>query len=201
MSRKRQSFFEWKYNKLISSWAKCLYDRPRPLDTPTELDAWKYNGYPGLSYTAKDQCEILLRNHDATPFVNGDFSQVCENLHCRVPNRPGFFFAGPALSGTSCGNGKWCDGGTCQFKKHLVTTTSTTSRPTQAYGICKSECFKYGKGVQKTERNDKTNTETINICDDSKICKTRKTVVAYGTQKCKEFSRKVPEIDGNLFFF
>jgi a disintegrin and metalloproteinase with thrombospondin motifs 18 len=173
-----------------------LYDRPRQLDSANDLDAWKYSGYPGLSYSAKDQCEILLRDHDAYEFVKGDFSQVCENLHCRTPNRPGFFFAGPALPGTFCGNGKWCNGGKCEFKKHISASTSTTKRPKQTQEICKSECLKYGKGVQKTKHHAEIDSVTVNICDDSRICKARKTVVAYGTQKCKEFSKKVPGIDG-----
>lgn len=174
-----------------------MYDRPRPLHVSDELDAWKHSGYPGISYTAKDQCEILLRDQEAYEFVNGDFSQVCENLHCRTPNRVGFFFAGPALPGTICGNGKWCDGGKCQLKKNIITATSTTARPKQT-GLCKSECLKYGKGTQKTQRYSE-NDIVINVCDDSKTCKNRKTVVAYGTQKCKEFSEKVPEIDGKRF--
>lgn len=178
----------------LCSWAKCLYDRPHhPAD---ELDAWKYSGFPGLSYTAKHQCEILLRDTDAYEFINGDFSQVCENLHCRTPNRAGFFFAGPALPGTLCGNDKWCDGGICQIKKNTITTTSTTTRPKQTSVLCKSECLKYGKGVQKTQRHAEIDSVTVNVCDDSTFCKTRKTVVAYGTQKCKEFSKKIPGIDG-----
>lgn len=185
------------YKLFNLSWAKCLYDRPQPLDTANELDAWKYNGYPGILYTAKDQCEILLRDHEAYEFVNGDFSQVCENLHCRTPNRPGFFFAGPALTGTLCGTKKWCDGGKCKIKNDLTVSTSTTTRPKYMHS-CKSECLEYGKGVQKSQHHEGNDdpTTTIRVCDDSKICKTRKTIVAFGTQMCKEFSKKVPEIDG-----
>lgn len=28
---------------------------------------------------------------------------ICENLQCETPNRPGYYFAGPALEGTTCG--------------------------------------------------------------------------------------------------
>lgn len=186
------------YKLFHRSWAKCLYDRPR--DTSNELDVWKYNEYPGILYTAKDQCEVLLRDHEAYEFVNGDFSQVCENLHCRTPNRPGFFFAGPALAGTLCGSQRWCDGGKCEIKTDFVVSTSTTIQPNHS---CKSECLEYGKGVQKLKGHDGSNDflSTIRVCDDSKICKTRKTVVGFGTQMCKEFSKTVPEVDGIRVFF
>jgi a disintegrin and metalloproteinase with thrombospondin motifs 18 len=182
---------------IFFSWAKCLFDRPRPFDTLNGLDAWKYSGYPGISYTAKDQCEILLRDRLAYEFVNGDLSKLCENLHCRTPNRPGFFFAGPPLSGTSCGSGRWCEEGKCQFKKDISATYSTTTKqPKTTKGSCKSECLKYGKGIQKAIHITDIDLVSVNLCDDTKICKSRQTIVAYGTQKCKEFSIKVPEIDG-----
>lgn len=184
--------------KKTFSWAKCLSDRPKSLDTSKDLDAWQYNGFPGLSYTAKDQCEILLRDHDAYEFVKNDFSQVCENLHCRTPNRPGFFFAGPALPGTTCGNGRWCDGGLCEPRKELIASTSTTNRPKQTNELCKTECLQYGKGVQKTQSHNEFDTVIATVCDDINICKTRRTVEDYGTQKCTEFSKKVAEIDGMI---
>jgi a disintegrin and metalloproteinase with thrombospondin motifs 18 len=211
----------------LPSWAKCLYDRPRTFDTSDDFDAWKFSGYPGLSYTAKDQCEILLRDHSAYEFVNGALSQVCENLHCRSPNRPGFFFAGPALQGTDCGNGRWCEGGTCQYRKQITTTTrrstslttattktttattrrtttstkrTTTIRPAhnQNHGVCRSECLQHGKGIQKSSNEVDAERLTLHVCDDSKVCKTRKSIVTFGTERCKEFSKKIKEIDGEL---
>lgn len=91
------------YDTFYFSWAKCLFDQPAPVST--DVDAFKYNEYPGVSYTAKAQCEILLRDRNAVIFINGPLSSVCQNLHCRTPNRSGFFFAGPALQGTECGIG------------------------------------------------------------------------------------------------
>lgn len=40
------------------SWAKCLFDKE--LMMPVENNAWKYEGFPGRTWTAKKQCEILL---------------------------------------------------------------------------------------------------------------------------------------------
>lgn len=40
------------------SWAKCLYDKPS--DVLMKNNAWKYLGFPGQTWTAKKQCEVLL---------------------------------------------------------------------------------------------------------------------------------------------
>lgn len=199
----------------FSSWAKCLYDKP----SEVVYDAWKFHGKPGISYTAKDQCEILLRDRDAYPFKSGQESKICENLHCRTPNRSGFFFAGPALPGTECGSGFWCDGGECVHKDisslttttrrifyaaQATTTTATTHQPTFSPWTnekCKSECLKASKGVQLASRtcgNDAVcdgSQTNLKICDDKKLCPVRKTVVEYGTQKCREFSRRLVNVD------
>ena len=80
----------------------------------------------------------------------------------------------------------------CQFKKNLISTT--TVRPSPG---CESECLQNGKGVQKSENIMKLNSFSVHVCDDSKLCKSqRKTVVTYGTEKCREFSEKLPLING-----
>lgn len=183
-----------------------MFDTP---STPSDdLDPWKYNGFPGITFTAKDQCEILLRDREASVFINGLQSTVCDNLHCRTPKRAGFFFAGPALQGTDCGNGKWCEGGVCMNKRSLIrTTTSAPMKPT--WGAwketqCISECLKFGKGSQKRRRfcSDPNNTcegssSSFVLCDDSKVCAMRQSVVDHATQKCKEFSRKLSNVDSD----
>lgn len=192
--------------KALSSWAKCLFDSPSA--AAKDLDPWKFNGYPGISYTAKDQCEILLRDEDATIFVNGVKSTICDNLHCRTPKRPGFFFAGPALQGTECGDGKWCEGGTCVNRKDLIqTTTEKPRKPTWGpwkETQCVSECLRYGKGYQKKRRFCNHPSASCDgpsvsyaLCDDEKICESRKSVMDHATQKCKEFSHKLASVDGD----
>lgn len=204
---------EIKFDLNIScSWAKCLFDRPSDINH----DAWKFHGKPGLSYTAKDQCEILLRDRDAYPFKNGQESKICENLHCRTPNRSGFYFAGPPLPGTECGSGMWCDAGECVQKnlnsltttKRTVNTkpftTTATQKPTLSpwsKGLCKSECLKAGKGVKESTRTCGQGSKcdglssNLELCDDRRLCHTRKTVVEFGTQKCREFSRRLNNVD------
>ncbi|CRL02070.1 CLUMA_CG015294, isoform A [Clunio marinus] len=183
-------------------WAKCLFDKPT--ESVTDLDPWVYSGYPGISYTAKDQCEILLRDRDAYVFDKGQPFSICNNIHCRTPHRPGFFFAGPALQGTACGNNMWCDSGICVDKNVIKTTTS---KPKPTWGpwkssLCKSECIKNGKGYQANRRfcsqfGDMCDglSFSIGICEDRRICETRKTAVEYGTERCREFSKKLDIID------
>jgi len=50
------------------NWAKCLYDKPAT--TLAELNAWKYKGLPGQSWTAKKQCEVLLRYENYIFLIN-----------------------------------------------------------------------------------------------------------------------------------
>lgn len=181
-----------------------MYDKPS--EPSSDVDPWKYSGYPGISFTAKDQCEILLRDHDAFTFVNGHRSSVCDNLHCRTPNRAGFFFAGPALQGTECGHEKWCEGGACVDRK-LITSTTTKKPNIPSWSpwrttACKSECLKQSKGVQTTSRKCSGRIDDcvgdsliVSLCDDQKLCTLRKSVMDYGTKKCQEFSRRIPNID------
>jgi thrombospondin motif-containing protein 18 len=204
----------------FSTWAKCLFDKPS-IPSP-DYDPWKFNGKPGVSYTAKDQCEILLRDRDAYPFFNAQQSAICENLHCRTPNRSGFFFAGPALAGTDCGHGSWCDGGVCvrrtsTSKKptmRTTTTTTTTTAPSTTTDSeqfstwsswsrqkCQSDCLKYSKGTQVITRTCTAGasceglSSSVELCDDRFICLKRTSVVEHGTQRCRDFSRRLNNVD------
>lgn len=38
--------------------AKCLFDEPASITE--EFNAWKFKGFPGQTWTAKKQCELLL---------------------------------------------------------------------------------------------------------------------------------------------
>lgn len=82
-------------------WAECLTDSPKRHEK--ELDHTRFLDIPGQSYTAKRQCEILLRDKDAVVLPSQKLDKICHNLQCKTPNRSGFYQAGPALDGTSCG--------------------------------------------------------------------------------------------------
>lgn len=60
--------------------------------------------HPGMTYTAKRQCELLLRDKDAYVVPENDLGVICYSLRCQTPHRSGYYFAGPALEGTECGN-------------------------------------------------------------------------------------------------
>lgn len=85
-------------------WATCLKDSAT---TPHKnLDHGKFLNVPGQKYTAKKQCEILLRDKDAVVSPSQQQESICYNLQCKTPHRSGFYHAGPALEGTECGRGK-----------------------------------------------------------------------------------------------
>lgn len=116
----------------------------------------------------------------------------------------GNFFAGPALSGTQCGKGKWCDGGICVDKDDEITEANydladKTNQVTEIESKCESQCLVDGKGIEelKTLNGKSIFFANRKICDDSDICNSRRSVISYGTQKCQEFSRKVDDIDPN----
>lgn len=81
-------------------YAKCLKDKPK---IQKQLDHSRFDDVPGQKYTAKKQCEFLLRDRHAVISPNQKLSEICYNLQCKTPRRSGFYYAGPALEGTECG--------------------------------------------------------------------------------------------------
>lgn len=78
---------------------------------PPELDHSAVHAEsPGRHWTAKRQCEILLRDREA--FVDG-LQNACQALRCRSPKRSELYLAGPALDGTKCADNKECRAGDC----------------------------------------------------------------------------------------
>ncbi|EFA07053.2 A disintegrin and metalloproteinase with thrombospondin motifs adt-1 [Tribolium castaneum] len=188
------------------SWAKCLHDSSRP---PKQLDHSRFLDSPGQVYTAKKQCEILLRDKDAVVAPNQDLTTICFNLQCKTPHRSGYYFAGPALDGTECGKKRYCYGGDCVKK--------TPPKPMKVVSggwgpwkesPCTSGCIEKSRGFQvKTRQCDSPaplNTDQgcqgssvqFGVCRDDKICKSKRlSVVDYASQKCQEFSKLLPELD------
>lgn len=78
----------------------------KPAKLPAKLNHNKFMDTPGQKYSAKRQCEILLRDKDAVMSPNQQISEICYNLQCKTPHRSGYYHAGPALEGTECGRGR-----------------------------------------------------------------------------------------------
>ncbi|XP_049961994.1 A disintegrin and metalloproteinase with thrombospondin motifs adt-2-like [Schistocerca serialis cubense] len=188
--------------------AKCLLDAPGP--TPKERDHARFDDLPGTLWGAKRQCEVLLRDPDAVTHAQQNQEDICQNLKCRTPHRSGFYFAGPALEGTTCGKDKWCQGGSCvpakRKKPPKVVKGGWSAWKPEA---CTSGCIIKSKGFQRRRRscdNPKpVNTEEgcpgpsfdVVLCKDDKLCKKskRQTAAAYATSACGQFAKLLPELD------
>ncbi|XP_059475973.1 A disintegrin and metalloproteinase with thrombospondin motifs adt-2-like [Neocloeon triangulifer] len=191
------------------SWAKCLKDAPAKMSQAN--DHTRFKNIPGQYWTPKRQCELLLRDKDAVIEAQGALSEICQNLKCSTPHRSGYYFAGPALEGTSCGRDLWCQGGFCVQVKR-VGQQKPISQFAGGWSAwkeekCSSGCTKNSKGSTNKRRNcdnpKPVNTEegcdgpsfSVGLCDDNKMCRKRITVEEYAAKKCKEFSRWLPELD------
>ncbi|CAB3240453.1 unnamed protein product [Arctia plantaginis] len=161
-------------------WATCLLDGAEEddQDIPSELQHERFGGAPGAVWSAKKQCEVLLRDKDAVATPAGAVPEHCSQLACRTPHRAGFYYAGPALPGTSCGHHMWCQGGECIPTVNLP-TSSPAAKPgssgsvnsadneigdgnqgegTSAWGpwretSCRSGCTDRGRGFRERRRN------------------------------------------------
>lgn len=98
--------------------------------------------------------KFICSDHDAVVSQTNGYSQVCENLHCRTPHRSGYYFAGPALEGTDCGDGKWCEGGACVKTRPFVKPIEYVKGGWSSWinKTCKSNCLLDGVGYQRRER-------------------------------------------------
>ncbi|XP_059608052.1 A disintegrin and metalloproteinase with thrombospondin motifs adt-1-like [Phlebotomus argentipes] len=185
----------------LRRFATCLRDKPDSV--PEENDAWMFGGVPGRSWTARQQCQLLLLDQDA---LATESASMCRNLHCRTPHRSGFYFAGPALEGTECERGKSCQGGEC--------VPARASLPIREGGWsawqlekCSSGCIEKSRGFQagkrqctnppplNTDRGCDGHSFAVDLCPDDRLCRRRRSAVDFATVKCREFSRKLPELD------
>ncbi|XP_039277211.1 A disintegrin and metalloproteinase with thrombospondin motifs adt-2 isoform X1 [Nilaparvata lugens] len=164
---------------------------------------------PGVFWGSKRQCELLLRDGDATA-INTATKGVCENLECETPHRTGRYFAGPALDGTSCETGKWCIEGSCVKRSGKVPKVVEGGWSKWSTEKCISGCTQKSKGFQKKHRScdnpRPVNTDEgcigptveVALCNDEKIChgKKRLTSKELASKKCKEFGHKLKNVDG-----
>ncbi|XP_076234848.1 ADAMTS metallopeptidase stall [Calliopsis andreniformis] len=184
----------------------CLRDRPSSqINSP--LDHARHFNLPGRKWNAKKQCEILLRDKDAT-FAT--LYEACNALQCITPHRSGFYFAGPALDGTYCAQGKECRGGEC---KNALQSPPDLVQPGDwsdwKLGPCTSGCLMKSTGAQVRRRYCKApsprSSESecqglyydVVLCRDDKLCKKkRRSISEFAKLRCAEFSERLPGLDG-----
>ncbi|XP_053673869.1 A disintegrin and metalloproteinase with thrombospondin motifs adt-2-like [Anopheles nili] len=187
------------------NWAGCLFETDSK--NVAEYDTSKFYGHPGQAWTAKKQCEVLLTDKDAI-LASTEMPAMCQNLRCRTPHRTGFYFAGPALEGTDCGDSKWCKGGSCVKQKKKPTNTVPGGWSEWMDEDCVSGCLERSKGYRRRTRScdnpPPVNTDQgcegaaldIAICDDVKLCRSnREPIQFYASQRCREFSQLLPRLD------
>ncbi|XP_031329539.1 A disintegrin and metalloproteinase with thrombospondin motifs adt-1-like [Photinus pyralis] len=140
--------------------SKCLQDFT---GIPNKnLDHSIHKDLPGQAFSAKKQCEILLRDKDAVVSPNRELSKLCDSIECKTPNRGGSYFAGPALDGTECGKRKYCFGGEC------VPKALSLDRPVT---LDKSPMSNYPKW---------------------KLFENQMSTYDYASRQCKHFSKLLP---------
>lgn len=189
----------------------CLLDKPA-LDKDRSLDHGRYLTLPGREWTSKRQCELLLRDKDATVVT---LSNACQALQCRSPHRSGYYFAGPALDGTTCAQGKECRGGECVQSLNVHQQRPITDKPELikegwskwTEEACSSGCIKRSKGSRARRRTCKESPGKITktgcsglaydvvLCRDEKLCKKRTGVEDFAAERCRTFSEKLTELD------
>lgn len=191
------------------SYAKpCLTDKPAP-QTSSRLDHTRFFDLPGRLWTAKKQCEVLLRDKDA---VVATLYEICDALQCSTPHRSGYYFAGPALDGTYCAPGKECRGGECKNALQSLPGSSLVEPGGWSdwkSGPCSSGCLFKSTGAQARRRfcnkPSPKNTEmgcqglrySVDLCRDDKLCKKkRRSVAEFAALRCADFSERLPELDG-----
>ncbi|CAK1544623.1 unnamed protein product [Leptosia nina] len=159
-------------------WATCLFDGDDDLDTPNELQHNRFGGYPGTSWGAKKQCEVLLRDKDAAPVDVG--SNWCDGGAC-IAVDPSYQ---PMTEAPSHGH-----------------DTNTWSAWTS--GECRSGCTQRGRGARERRRSCPASATCtgaaydVALCDDNKVCGKKKRVSAneLAARKCTEYATKMPTLD------
>ena len=191
----------------------CLWDAPLLLDNDQTLNHSRFLELPGRNWTSKKQCELLLRDKDASPTT---LTNMCKALQCKTPHRSGYYFAGPALDGTLCAEGKECRGGECLTI--LQISQSHNPPPQQKPEVlkgwskwseepCQSGCIKKSVGSRERRRvcreplGKKTKSSCPGLaheallCSDDKICDHRVDVLKFAALKCLKLGEFLSELD------
>ncbi|XP_058799877.1 A disintegrin and metalloproteinase with thrombospondin motifs adt-1 [Phymastichus coffea] len=145
----------------------CLLDRAGVdpgLEAHRHLDhRGRFGQLPGRRWTAKRQCELLLRDRAALA-ADCEAADCCGALRCRAPGRAGVRLAGPALDGTRCAEGRECRAGECLPPRdhRCEATTAATAAATAATALgwsewreggCESGCIRGSRGFVERRRS------------------------------------------------
>ncbi|XP_029680560.1 A disintegrin and metalloproteinase with thrombospondin motifs adt-2 isoform X2 [Formica exsecta] len=195
--------------KTLSQTKPCLLDWPEPGNTSDAAAHDHYSRYrdlPGREWTAKRQCELLLRDKDANAVM---LYESCQSLRCETPRRSGYYFAGPALDGTHCAPGRECRGGECMSVLEQPSDSERGSWSEWREDSCNSGCLQRSRGARIRRRFCENRNRRIEatsckgpyydvlLCNDEKLCrKKRRTIGEFATFKCALFSERLPELDG-----
>ncbi|XP_011647364.1 A disintegrin and metalloproteinase with thrombospondin motifs adt-2 [Pogonomyrmex barbatus] len=186
----------------------CLLDQPKPRNTSDTLahNHLRYRDLPGREWTAKRQCELLLRDKDARVVT---LYQACQSLQCETPHKSGYYFAGPALDGTYCAPDRECRSGECVSisEPSELSNSQKDSWSEWKESSCSSGCLQKSKGAQVRRRFCENRNHTtrdckglyydVLLCKDEKLCKKkRRTIQDFATLKCRLFGERLPKLDG-----
>nr|XP_012216560.1 PREDICTED: A disintegrin and metalloproteinase with thrombospondin motifs 7-like [Linepithema humile] len=163
-SYKEMRWLHWTGVKLYLAYSCLLRDHVRLEDDTYIFKNRSYHNLPGREWTAKAQCELLLRNKNANVVTLHD---ICKSLQCETPHKNTYYFTGPALAGTYCALGKECRGEKCVpvieppyiFKYCVDDNWSEWKEDT-----CKSGCLKKSKGALVKRRFCKHETHITANC-------------------------------------
>ncbi|XP_011314906.1 A disintegrin and metalloproteinase with thrombospondin motifs 18 [Fopius arisanus] len=183
----------------------CLMDKSS-LRADKFLEHERFNTLPGREWTAKRQCELLLRDKDASVVT---LANACQSLQCRSPHRSGYYYSGPALEGTFCTEGMECRGGECVPALYFPSEKPRKPKPMGENiwskwieGKCTSGCISKSKGARSKKRTCREDSRVceglafaVDLCQDSKLCTKRLTAEDFATIKCREFSDRIQELD------
>lgn len=176
---------------------------------PAESLAMEGGVYPGEVWSALRQCQIFLLDSDAkVDHTDANFPAMCQSIKCRTPTRAGYYRSGPALEGTSCGDGKWCQGGSC-----IPNPKASDPKPGEwsqwVREDCRSGCTEGSRGYREKRRSCLTGrlvhsldgcqgpSSGIEFCEDTGICQGKEDSSSYATRKCQELSSYVKVLDPN----
>nr|XP_012230657.1 PREDICTED: A disintegrin and metalloproteinase with thrombospondin motifs 19-like isoform X2 [Linepithema humile] len=159
IKRGQATWSECSRNQIEELDNECLRNQARSinLDDAYAFYHLRYHDLPGREWTAKAQCELYFRDHDANVVTLHD---ICHTLECEMPSmksddKTSYNRIGAPLDGTYCAPGRECRGGKCvpvQEPPYIFNYYRKDKWSEWEVGPCKSSCIEKSKGVQVRRR-------------------------------------------------